>query len=676
MLKTTDGGDTWVPITRGLGNIYETKISILSKDIIFDYIYSVFGGKAIFKSIDGGSTWEELTLPAELDDVLSIEFINEQDGFIRENGDRDTFYKTIDGGNTWSKVEVTGSSWEDIVFVSKDLIYTFIDNKLSKSTDGGVSWINIGEELPLSVDYLFNVNEKIYISSFGRANLFVLENDNIEQLVGLHTGTLNIANYKKPYFDGENFNSIHIQNYISDSDDLNYVYMSFDKDGRGSKYTRTNIVADSYNDFSTYGISTSPSGSNQLTYPNPFRAVDTNLNWEQLFDLRYTMTRFNFEDIKFINEEEAIAIEDGKIYKTEDKGDNWSIVSQLSDEFTVVDTELFSENEVRVLGDTYFHKTIDGGENWTSVTIPNLVTTSNWLRKIYSFNENLIWAYGDLSTVIRSTDGGLTWNTIEFDEINGVSNINFINENEGFVSYLDDVYVTYDGGNSWNLSTGDNIGLNRVYSHFTDEHQGWLWEENRTFRYLQNPITPIIASAISDQINENEYSVSIDWSLVENATHYKITLLFLDPFDNEEILSEGVTTSSSHTFPLLDINNFPFLNDVSELKVRVVAANYQNKSLVNSDNLTSVAENGSLSSDNLIIDQNYNLIYPNPVDTELNIDSNKEIKQSIVYSLNGKKMKFTEKLNTVDVSDLSSGVYIIKIIYYDGSISNNKFVKK
>ena len=672
LLKTTDGGNSWNFITRD-AHLSESKLSIPSKDLIFDYSYSLINGQSLLKSIDGGVNWEALTIPTEfgsIDDINSIKFLNEQDGFILDN-DLSFFYKTIDGGSSWTKVEAYNSgAWEDHLFVSKDIIYTFIDNKLSKSINGGDSWVEITDDIPILVNELFYSNEKIFLSGGDKTNLFLVENDNIEQLVGLQTGIHNIVNYKKPYFDGDNYNSVHIQNFVNDNGILNYVYTSFDKEGRSSKYFKTDITAESYNDYSTFGLSSSPSGNTKLTFPNPFKTDENNLNWEQLFDLTYPETRYNFTDIKFLNDDEAIAIAEGKIYKTNDKGNNWTITSQLDEQYTVTSMELISENEVRILGDTYFHKTVDGGQNWTTTSIPDLVTSSGWLRKIYSYNENLIWAYGDISTVIRSTDGGTTWETIEFD-LNGVSNINFISETEGYLSYLDKVYATYDGGNTWSLNTGDNIGLNRIYATLSEEAQGWLWEEDVIFKLLKNPSLPSIISATSEQVSEQEYNISINWSPEENVTHYKVSLFYYDSFGDEEILYEDLTTNLNHTFSTLGLN----LTSTNNLKVRVIAANYQNESIRYSDNITDVVlvDNNLSVKDNSI--DSFNYIYPNPVDNELHINSDKEIKECDVYSLDGRKIKSIKKSNTVKTSELPIGFYILKVTSTDNSTSNYKFVK-
>ncbi|HOB25030.1 MAG TPA: T9SS type A sorting domain-containing protein [Kaistella sp.] len=66
--------------------------------------------------------------------------------------------------------------------------------------------------------------------------------------------------------------------------------------------------------------------------------------------------------------------------------------------------------------------------------------------------------------------------------------------------------------------------------------------------------------------------------------------------------------------------------------------------------------------------------YPNPVKDILNIKSDSEISKVEVFSLEGKKLKESNQ-NKIDVSQLTSGVYIIKTTDNKGNIQTNKFIK-
>jgi hypothetical protein len=65
-------------------------------------------------------------------------------------------------------------------------------------------------------------------------------------------------------------------------------------------------------------------------------------------------------------------------------------------------------------------------------------------------------------------------------------------------------------------------------------------------------------------------------------------------------------------------------------------------------------------------------IYPNPITNLLHISGNDEVKYFDIFDLSGKKLMTKKGENTVDVSQLSAGIYFINV--------NNKeafkFVKK
>lgn len=68
-------------------------------------------------------------------------------------------------------------------------------------------------------------------------------------------------------------------------------------------------------------------------------------------------------------------------------------------------------------------------------------------------------------------------------------------------------------------------------------------------------------------------------------------------------------------------------------------------------------------------------IYPNPTSNVLYINSDKHIVEGSIYSLEGKIVKVFNS-EEIDVSDLKSGTYIIRVIYSDKSVLNDKFRKE
>lgn len=72
------------------------------------------------------------------------------------------------------------------------------------------------------------------------------------------------------------------------------------------------------------------------------------------------------------------------------------------------------------------------------------------------------------------------------------------------------------------------------------------------------------------------------------------------------------------------------------------------------------------------------IIFPNPANNFINISvkENNQISQVEVMDINGKLIRtINNQFTNIDVSDLTSGIYIVKVLSNEGLISNSKFVK-
>ncbi|MBU2922930.1 T9SS type A sorting domain-containing protein [Winogradskyella psychrotolerans] len=68
-------------------------------------------------------------------------------------------------------------------------------------------------------------------------------------------------------------------------------------------------------------------------------------------------------------------------------------------------------------------------------------------------------------------------------------------------------------------------------------------------------------------------------------------------------------------------------------------------------------------------------LYPNPTTSILNIEMIQSLKQVSIYSVLGTEVLRTQK-ETIDVSGLSNGIFLIKIEDENGNVSTKRFVKK
>lgn len=72
-------------------------------------------------------------------------------------------------------------------------------------------------------------------------------------------------------------------------------------------------------------------------------------------------------------------------------------------------------------------------------------------------------------------------------------------------------------------------------------------------------------------------------------------------------------------------------------------------------------------------------VYPNPVKDMLNFKSSQPIERAEIYTLSGQKIsskQFTVKKNSLNLSALPAGIYVIRVVLKDGSLETFKVVKE
>lgn len=181
--KTTDYGRTWKPVfdEQPTGSIGDVEVAPSNPDVV--YVGTGEGlhrpdlsvGNGIYKSIDAGVTWHNTGLSdGQQVGKIAIDPKNENRVFAAVLGHPYNankvrgVYRTIDGGKTWEQVlfidENTGAIQVEVDPENSDIIYADMwesqlgpwensewdgaKSGLYKSTDGGTNWKKIGKGLP------------------------------------------------------------------------------------------------------------------------------------------------------------------------------------------------------------------------------------------------------------------------------------------------------------------------------------------------------------------------------------------------------------------------------------------------------------------------------------------------------------------------------------------------
>jgi photosystem II stability/assembly factor-like uncharacterized protein len=163
------------------------------------------------------------------------------------------------------------------------------------------------------------------------------------------------------------------------------------------------------------------------------------------------------DDIYFLNPETGVAVEaGGKIYRTEDGGETWSMKLSTSHYMRSVE---FINDTTGFAGTLYqnFYKTTDGGNTWTDIS--NLLDPSVMaICGLNAASESVLYGVGVWSEpayVIKSTDAGASWSFINMNGYaHGLVDCYFFSPDKGFVTGIglnDEAIVLYtnDGGLTW-----------------------------------------------------------------------------------------------------------------------------------------------------------------------------------------------------------------------------------
>jgi hypothetical protein len=125
---TADGGNLWKPVPGGMNPSFP------------DTAYKA-GAGAVFKTIDGGKSWTNVTVRVKRVFFSAVASRNSNKVFAV--GTRGALLRTDDGGTTWKRLETGTSAWlRSIAFASPAEGYAVGDSGIIlKTLDSGTTWV-------------------------------------------------------------------------------------------------------------------------------------------------------------------------------------------------------------------------------------------------------------------------------------------------------------------------------------------------------------------------------------------------------------------------------------------------------------------------------------------------------------------------------------------------------
>lgn len=472
---TTDGGENWkavLTIDQYTG-IADMIIDPSNPDVLYAaahqrarHVFTYIGGgpgSTIYKSTDGGLTWDKAAnglpggdlgriglsvSPADPSKVYAI--LEAQDG-------KSGVYRTTDGGASWHKRGghvTSGNYYQEIISdpVNPDVIYS-MDTWMSKSTDGGKTFNRVGE-ITKHVDnhcvwvdpsntqhWLVGCDGGIYETWDAaatwdyKANLpltqfYKVAVDNDEPFYNIYGGTQDNNSMGGPSRTNTNHG-------IRNSD----WYITHGGDGFESQVDPEN--PDIVYSQSQYGVLVRydrKSGEEVGIQPKERKGEDGyRWNWDAPLQVSS-------------HESGRLYFAANKVFRSDDYGNSWEVISddltqqinrnelRIMDKVWGIETiaknrstspygtivalsESTLDKDLIVIGtdDGLIQVTTDGGANWRKVSNISGVPNNSYINAVYcsKHDENVIFAavnhhkYGDFKPyLLKSTNQGQTWQSI------------------------------------------------------------------------------------------------------------------------------------------------------------------------------------------------------------------------------------------------------------------------
>ena len=576
--RTTDGGQTWkkvLYIDENTGAIQVT-VDPNNSDIVFADMWAgrqgpwengAWNGKesGLFKSTDGGETWKKISkgLPTTEQGLGRIGFCIAPSDSKRmyatvDAGREGGIYRSDDAGESWTRIQTDGRYWgrgSDFAEVkvdpkNADIVYSA--NVVTwKSTDGGKTW-DAFRGAPGGDDY-----HRIWINP---------DNTDII-LIASDQGAIITVNGGKTFSSWYNQPTAQFYHVSTDNAFPYNVYSGQQESGSVGIASRGNDGNISYREWHPVGaeeygyVAADPLDPN-IIYGGKISRYDKrtgqtqNISPEAVRSGKYRFIRtapvlFNPIDKK------TLYYAGNVLFKTMNGGNSWQIISPdlsrvpidigrdipesvgiytSSDMKTmprrgVIYTVAPSYKDINTIwcgtDDGLIHVTRDGGKTWKNVTPPEITSWSK-VSLMDASHTDVNTAYAAVNRIrcddmhphiYKTTDGGKTWKEI----VKGLPNdpINVVKEDpirKGllFAGSERAVYVSFDDGENWQ-SLRLNMPATSIRDLVIKDDDLVIGTHGRSFWILDN-ITPLrqLSSQLANQttiLYKPQTSLRIHWNL-------------------------------------------------------------------------------------------------------------------------------------------------------------------
>jgi len=149
-IRTTDGGATWAPTSVGATTNLLAVQFVGTEGTGYTCTYQPTGGSVAYKTTDEGASWQIESLPGSGEQGNCLSFAGESIGFVA--GLRGYVVRTLDGGTNFSYMTPgTVRDFHGAAFVRNDASTAFVVGDsltIVKTADTGATWVKMSVNSP------------------------------------------------------------------------------------------------------------------------------------------------------------------------------------------------------------------------------------------------------------------------------------------------------------------------------------------------------------------------------------------------------------------------------------------------------------------------------------------------------------------------------------------------
>ncbi len=149
-IRTADGGATWDTMSVGATTSLVAAQFVGTAGIAYTATYDPAGGSTLYKTTDAGASWQPLSLPGSGEQANCLSFAGESIGLVA--GLRGYAVRTLDGGTNFGYINPgTVRNFNGVAFVRNSTSSAFlVGDSLAvyKTADTGTTWVKMAVNSP------------------------------------------------------------------------------------------------------------------------------------------------------------------------------------------------------------------------------------------------------------------------------------------------------------------------------------------------------------------------------------------------------------------------------------------------------------------------------------------------------------------------------------------------